>query len=488
MRPVFAESIVLAVVGALLGLWLAWIGVRSIGTLAAQRIPQLAGLGVDLRVIGFGLLVSVVAAVLCAILPAWRSTQSDPQDALRRGRGGGADRAQHRALGALVVAEGALSLVLLVCAGLVLRGFVRVMQNDPGFAAEQLLTLEAHVSPTAYPDGAGVRRFLEPALTAIEALPGVERAAAISLLPYRNWGYNFNARYEGQPGDNPTQLPLVELRTISPGFFAVTGQRLLSGRALGAGDDLSAQEPHLVVVVNDVLAKRDFPNQDPIGKRVHWNDGFATIVGVVSNIRNAGPISEPRAEMYWSYRQRDVAATAFSIVVRVRGGDPAQIASSVQQTLRSIDAGVAVSRVMPMHDVIATSLGRPRFLASLIGVFASVALILSVAGLYGVLSYAVAQRARELGIRSALGSSSRDLMWLVARRAAGLVAIAIGIGLVVSAAVTRLMQTMLYGVSPLDVQTWALATVALVGAGMLATLIPALRATRSDPIVAMRAE
>ncbi len=488
MRPVFAESIVLATVGAALGLWLAWAGVRGIRTLAAERVPQLVGLSIDLRVIGFGLALSIVAAVVCAIIPAWRSIKSDPQDALRSGRGGGADRSQHRALGTLVVAEGALSLVLLVSAGLVLRGFARVMQNDPGFDPERILTLEAHISPKSYASGTSARRFLEPALTAIEAVPGVERAAAINVLPYRNWGWNFNARYEGQPGDNPTQLPLVELRTISPGFFAVTGQRLLRGRTLGDGDDVSAAEPVLVVVANEALARRDFPGQDPIGKRVHWNNRLATIVGVVSDIRNFGPVLQPRPEMYWSYRQRDVGATVFSIVVRVRSGDPAQVAGSVQEALRTVDAGVAISRVMPMRDVIAGSLGRPRFLATMIGAFAGVALALAIAGLYGVLSYAVAQRSRELGLRSALGSSARDLMWLVARRAAALVATAIVIGLAVSAGVTQLMQTMLYGVSPLDARTWLLATIGLIGAGAIATLIPAVRATRTDPIVAMRTE
>ncbi|MEW5915712.1 MAG: ADOP family duplicated permease [Gemmatimonadota bacterium] len=488
VRPVLAESVLLAVVGAALGLGLAWAAVRSIGTLAAQRIPQLAGLGVDWRVIGFGFGVAVFAAVLCAILPAMRSTQSDPQDALRSGRGGGADRAQHRALGTLVVAEGALSLVLLVSAGLVLRGLLRLTQNDPGFAVERLLTLEAHVSPTTYADGNGVRRFLEPAIAALETLPGVERAAGISLLPYRAWGWNFNARYEGQPGDNPTRLPIVELRTITPGFFDVSGQRLLRGRALGDGDDLATEQSARVVVVNEALAKRDFPGQDPIGKRVHWGDGFATIVGIVSDIRNAGPISAPRPEMYWSYRQRDVGATVFNIVVRVRSGDPNQLASSVQQSLRAIEPGVAIGRVMPMRAVVAASLGQPRFLASMIAVFAGVALLLAIAGLYGVLSYAVAQRSRELGIRSALGSSARDLMWLIARRAALLVAAAIVVGLGASAAVTRLLQATLYGVSAFDVPTWGVATVGLVVAATLATLIPAIRATRADPIVAMRAE
>ena len=290
MRPVLSESVVMTVAGLVLGLALAWFGVRTIGALAAQRLPQLIGLSVDLRVMAFAVVLAILVAVLCGAIPAWRSAAVDPQDALRGGRGGGTSRADHRSLKALVVAEVALSLMLLLGAGLVLKGFAQLIEKDPGFDPEPILTLNATVSPEGYPDGSSVRRFLEPTLEKIGQVPGVDAVAAVSLIPYDNWGWNFNIRYEGQPGDDPTRLPLTENRVVTPDFFRVTRQRLLAGRLLAPSDDERPEAP-AVVVVNEALAKRDFAGQDPIGKRFHTSDTtFATIVGVVSNIRNFGPI------------------------------------------------------------------------------------------------------------------------------------------------------------------------------------------------------
>jgi putative ABC transport system permease protein len=193
--------------------------------------------------------------------------------------------------------------VLLLSAGLVLKGFASLLDNDPGFETDRILTLEATVPATNYPDRSSVQRFLDPALASIKQIPGVEAAAAISLIPYTNWGWNFNIRYEGQSGTDRTHLPLTETRTVSPDFFAVTRQRLVSGRLLRQSDDERPESP-AVVVVNEALVRRDFANRDPLGKRFHTGDTtFATIVGVVSDIRNFGPVDEPRPEVYWTYRQ-----------------------------------------------------------------------------------------------------------------------------------------------------------------------------------------
>ena len=486
MRPVFAESLLLAAIGVAFALVLAWGSVRVIGALAAQQMPQLAGLAIDPGVIGFSVALATVVALLCGVVPAWRNTSVDPQDALRSGRGGGAERRHHNALGALVIVEGALSLVLLVAAGLLLRGFVNVLGDDPGFQADRLLALDVRVSPEAYASGTTVRRFLEPAIAAIDQVPGVEASGAISLAPYRNWGNNFNIRYEGQPGDNPTKMPIVENRVVTPDFFAVTQQRLMRGRPLMRSDDETAQSPH-VVVVNQALADRDFKDQDPIGKRFYWGEDFATIVGVVSNIRNVGPGAAPRAEIYSTYRQVASGATGFSLLVRAKG-DPAGLTAAVQDAIRKVDPSSATSNVAPMRTVILTSVGRPRFILSLMGVFATVAIALAVAGLYGVLSYSVAQRTRELGIRAALGSTPVQTVQTIMRRGVLLVSGGIALGIVGGIFATRSMKAMLYGVQPLDVQTWVLAILALAIAGLIASLGPAFRASRVDPIVAMRTE
>ena len=494
MRPAMLETVVLTAIGLGLGILLAWLGVRSIGDMAARRLPQLAGLAVNLRIVGFAVALAVVVALRAGAVPAWRGAAADPLDVLRGGRGGGTGRAHHRLLGVLVVAEIALSLVLLIGAGLVLRGFAGLLRQDPGFDAERLLSLQVTVSADQYPDQAAVRRFLEPALAAVRQVPGVEETASISLLPYDRWGWNFNIHYEGRSDADPTRLPLVEFRIVTPEFFRVTGQRLVDGRLLGPADGDLADGP-VNVVANEALARRDFGGGSPVGKRYGIDDtAFATIVGVVSDIRNVGPYEEPKPELYHSFRESGDGWSSFPILVRVREGGaggrptPETLAASVGAAIRTVDPAVAITAVRPMPEVIAESVGRPRFYLTLLGTFGAVALALAVAGIYGVLSYAVAQRTREFGIRTALGSTARDLLALVTRQAMGLVAVGIGLGLAGSLVATKLLVSLLYGVSPLDAPAWIAATLTLGLAGLAAALLPAWRAARADPIAALRAE
>jgi predicted permease len=378
--------------------------------------------------------------------------------------------------------------MLLIGAGLVLKGFSQLLSKDPGFDPEPILTLQATISPERYADGNTVDRFLEPALQKLREIPGVDAAAAISLIPYDNWGWNFNIRYEGQSGDDPTRLPMTENRVATPEFFQVTKQRLIAGRLLAPQDDGRPESPS-VVVVNQALVKRDFPNADPLGKRIHDSDTtFSTIVGVVSDIRNFGPIEEPHAEVYRPYRQSGQGSSNFSIMVRTRRGNPADLTGAVRAAIRSVDQQAAITDVRTMPEVMAVSTGSARFYLILLAAFAVVALVLAVSGIYGVLSYAVAQRTREFGIRSALGSTPATTVSLVAREGLRLIAIGVVIGLAGSVAATRLLGAMLYGVSPLDRATWAATTGTLVVIGLLATILPALRATRADPLLAIRTD
>jgi len=486
MRPALIESFLITLAGVVLGIGLAAGGVKTIGSLAAARMPQLAGLGLDLRVLAFALVLAIVVAIVCGAVPAWRSGSVDPQDALRGGRGGGSGREHHRALEGLVVLEICLSLVLLIGAGLVLKGFAQLVRKDPGFDPTDILTLRVTASAARYPNGTSVKLMLDPSLAAIRAVPGVEDAASISLIPYVNWGNNSNVRYEGMPGDDPTRLPLVEERRVTPSFFSVTRQRLLSGRLLTDADDDRPQAPP-VVVVNEALAKRDFHGKDPVGKRFYISDtSFATIVGVVSDIRNAGPIADPQPEMYWTYKQGGYGSS-FPLMIRV-AGDPTSVVAGVRAALHGVDPSAAISSVHSMPEVIATSLGRPRFYFSLLGSFAAIAILLALAGLYGVLSYAVAQRTREIGIRAALGSPRSAILRLITRHGMRLVAGGIVLGLLAGAGLTRLMVFMLYGVSPLDAMTWIAAAVLMLAAGVAASVVPARRAARVDPLVAIQAD
>jgi predicted permease len=486
LRPVLLESVLISLVSCAIGIGLAAAGIRTIGLLAAARMPQLEGLALDGRVLAFAVLISVAVAVACAALPALRSARTDPQDALRSSRGGGSE--QHRTLRSLVAVEIALSLVLLIGAGLVMKAFGTLMVSDPGFDPARIVTMRFATSPLSYPDGSTAQRFLEPALASIQTLPGVEAAGTISALPYQTWGNNSGIRYEGRSNDDPATLPIVEQRQVTPGFFGVTQQRLLSGRLLRDSDD-ERTETGRVAVVNQALVERDFEGQDPVGRRYHiGGTTFATIVGVVSDIKNSGPVEEPRPEMYTTVRQTSRGSSSFAVMVRVRDGDPTRVVPAIRAAVRDVDPTAAVSGELAMEEVIARSLGRPRFYFTLLGTFAGIAIVLAASGLYGLLSYAVAQRTREIGIRSALGGSPVAIVGLVAREGLSLVALGIAMGITGSVLATRLMRSMLYGVSPLDATTWLAATSVLIGATILAAVIPARRAARVDPLVAMRAE
>ncbi|HEY4216061.1 MAG TPA: ABC transporter permease [Gemmatimonadaceae bacterium] len=488
MRMPLLESLLITAAGAAIGLAVAVASDHTIGALAAARMPQLDGLHLDSRVMVFALVLVFVVATLCGAVPAWRGATVDPQDALRAGRGAGAGHTTHRTLRALVVFEIGLSLMLLIGAGLVLKGFAQLLNNDPGFETAHVLTLRVTASAAKYQNQTAIQNFLEPSLDAIRTVPNVVSVAAISSPPYISWGNNWNVRYEGQPGNDPTTLPIVENRVVTTGFFELTKQRLLAGRLLQASDDERTTSPG-VVVVNQALVDRDFHGASPVGKRFHLSDTtFATIVGVVSDIRNAGPVAPPQPEMYWTYRQGGLGNSGFPVLIRTKSDDPAAVIAGVRAAVRRIDPSAAISAVSPMSEVIAKSLGQPRFYFSLLGTFAIVALVLALAGLYGVLSYVVAQRTRELGIRAALGSPKASLLRLVVRDGLVLVIGGVVLGLAGGSAVTRLMQFMLYGVSPLDLPTWTGAAVLMLIAGCAATLVPATRATSADPLTAIRVE
>ncbi|MEJ2312400.1 MAG: FtsX-like permease family protein [Gemmatimonadales bacterium] len=485
VRPVLVESSLLAGAGALLGLGLAWVGVRAISTLVPSRLPQLAGLELNGAVLGFAFLLSALVAAACAIAPAWQATAGDPQDALRSGGRGGTGGQSHRWLRALVTTEVALSLVLLLGAGLVMQGFRDLVSEDPGFDPDPMLTLAVNVDPDRYGEAAIVEQFLEPALDRIRAIPGVLEAGALNRIPYQDWGSNFNIRYEGQDDVDPTQRPLVESRTSTPGAFQAIGHRLMRGRLLSRED---GPEDEVVVVANQALAERDFGGGDPIGKRFHLSDStFATIVGVVSDIKNFGPERDPRPEVYFSYRQLLRSPTYMPLLVRV-SGEPASFARQVTEALREVDPTAAVSGVRPMVDVMSRSVGRARFYLALLGIFAGVALALALAGLYGVMNYTVAQRTRELGIRSALGSTPARTVAMMMRQGLGLVAIGLAVGLLAAFGLTRLLSTLLFGVSPLDARIWITVPLLLAGATLVAILVPARRASTIAPMVAIREE
>jgi len=485
MRPVFAESVVIAIGGTALGLALAAFAVKLIGSLAAPFIPQIQGATIDARSIVAALVLALIASTLGAVAPALRAANAQPADAMRGGRGSGR-RGQHRTLAALVIAEGALALALLISSGLVLKGFLRLASHDPGMEVESVLTMHVRVSPSDYGDQQPAIAFLDPALAAARAVPNVTAVGAISQLMYAEWGWNSFIRYDGMENVPMYERPLVEMRNVTAGYYEATGQRLIAGRLFDARDD--AKSTPRGIVVNQSLVDRDFKDRDPLGQRMYLGDEMNVIIGVVSDIRNFGPFAPTRPEAAWVFAQRHPSAVGFWFIVRTNSTNPTQVAGAVEQAIRGVNPRAAVSRVNPLTSVMSESLGRPRFLFALFGTLALVALLLALAGLFGMLSYAVEQQRREFGVRSALGAPPSRLTKDVVKRGAALVGISVLIGLVLTWFVTRVMESVLYGVDPRDPMVWLAALVAMAVAGVAATLGPARRAGSVAPLVAMRGE
>jgi putative ABC transport system permease protein len=485
VRPVVAESAILACAGVLLGTGLAAVGLRLAGAGIADNLPQLGGLAIGVRIIPFALAIAVLITVLGGALPAWYATRVGAHEVLRGIRGSSSSRSRVRSLNALVVAEVALALVLTIATGLLFKSVTRLIERDPGFDPAPVLTLTVAVPVPTYPDGTAVQRFLAPVLDAVGRLPGIAAVGATSMLPF-HCCRNSNIRYEGRPNDIPTRMPLVEFRNVTPGYFAVTRQRVISGRLLR---DADAPVPaSVVVVVNEALAQRDFAGQDPVGKRFYTSDTtFATIVGEVSTIRNTDPIAPPVPEMYVPY-QPGSQTFAFNLMVRVARGDPRLAGTAVTAAIRAVDPRAAVTRVMPMRDLIRNSVRRQRFFLAAIGLFAVVAVVLAIAGLHGLLSFTVAQRAQEIGIRSALGSSPLRTLATTVRRGLHLIGGGVLFGIAGAMLIVRLLQATIAGIEPLDLGTWLVATIALVATGLLACLPPSWRAASIAPASAMRGE
>jgi putative ABC transport system permease protein len=487
VKTVLVESSVLAGIGVAFGLVVAWIGVQLIGNLGAQLYPQLEGLGLDARVFGFAIAATALVAILAGVLPGWRISGADPQDALRSGGSrSGISRTHHRFLRGIVIAELAASCVLLIGAGLLISAFLGVLERSPGFETESLLTMVVSVSPARYEDVSVDEGFVKPALEAIRNLPGVKEAGTTSIIPYMGWGNNFNIRYEGVTGDD-TQLPLTESRIVSPSYFEALGVTLVEGRLFTQNEAQGAELPTLVVV-NQALVQRDFADGDVLGGRFHLSDStFAEIIGVVTDTRNFGPIEDPHPQVYWNFMGSGRRDTRLPLVARVTGPPEAQ-AGPIEDALRSIDPDVAVTNVRAMDAVISASVRRQRFFMIILGSFAAVALVLTITGLYGVISYAVAQRTREFGIRAALGSTRTQTLNLVVRDAAVLALAGLAIGALSGVGLTGLLEGMLYGVSPLSAGVWLAALAALFATALLAASVPAIRAARVDPLEAIRYE
>ncbi len=491
MRQLLTESILLAIIAGGIGVLLATWGTSALVALSPDSLPRAREIGFDWRVLAFTSVIALTTGVVFGLLPAIWGPRVDLTDALKEGsRGSTAGSGRLRKM--LVVAEVALSLMLLVGAGLMVRSFSHLRSVNPGFQTDHALTLRVSLpvpnSQITAGDEDRFMSFFDRAIARLSELPGVTAAGASNMIPLDGNGTDRLIEIEGYVPRDQSDMPDAQNRQATPGFFAAMGIPLVRGRLIERSDDNKAAR---VLVVNQEFAKRFFPNGDAIGKRIRLGKltsdfPWATVVGIVGDVRGFALDEPPEPTMYWPVAQ--IRATpSLTIVVRTQS-DPAALAPSARDAIAEIDGAQPIYDVQPLDQLVAKSLGQRRFTLMLMVLFGVIALVLSAIGIYGVMAFAVTQRTQEIGIRMALGASALDVLKMVVGSGMFLAAIGVAAGLIGAFALTRLMASLLFGVSPTDLVTFGLVTGGLLMVALLACYIPARRATKVDPLVALRYE
>jgi putative ABC transport system permease protein len=485
-RQLLTESLVLAVLGGGLGVGIAYLGVRSLVALG-PALPRLQTIGVNGPVLLFALVVTTACGLIFGLAPALHAGRGDLHHSLQAGtpRATGARRVTRASL---VVAEVALALMLLVGSGLLLRSMGRLLAVSPGFDPSGVLSVQVQASGPRFNEDTATWAFFDRVLAATRALPGVTRAAYTSQLPLSDDFDGFGVHSEAHPNVNPEEDPGAFRYAVSPGYLETMGIPVKRGRPLTEADR-RGQPP--VVLVNEGLVQKLWPNEDPIGQRVRVGGAtsgpWRTVVGIVGDVKQVSLAAGQSDAIYVPETQWPWADGALTLVLRTRG-DPARLAAAVRRAVWSVDKDQPIVRVATMDRLVSANAAQRRFTLILFGTFAVVALILAAAGIYGVLAGTVTERVREIGVRTALGASRADILLMVVRQGLGLTALGIVAGLVGAVALTKLITTLLFGVSRLDGLTYAGVTGLLVLVAVMACWIPAWRAARVDPVQTLRAE
>jgi len=487
IRQMIIESLLLSSIGGVLGLLLALGGVPAIVGISANSIPRATEIGINLRVLGFTAIISLLTGVLFGIVPALRSSNKQTTDGLKEGRRGMTGSVLHqRLLSMLVVSEVAIALVLLVGAGLMIRSFLSLNKVAPGFNPKGVLTVGVGLPSATYPDLPKQADFYNRLVSDIRTVPNVDSAAAIIRLPMLGFNASTNFTIQSKPVA-PENSPSTDFRAVTQDYFKTMGIPLLQGRDF---IDREMKDAPDVVVINETMAKRFFQDRTPLGERIQifpdptrWRE----IIGVVGDVKLAGLDADTNPTMYIPMVQNTYPNALRNIFLVVRtGAEPKSLVPGIRERLRTLDKNIPLSQVQTMEEIVSASLSQRRLSMSLLIVFAALAALLAAVGIYGVMAYIVTQRTHEIGIRMAMGARAIDVLAMVLRDGAKLTSAGVALGILAAFGLTRIMASFLYGVSAVDPMTFVVISVLISAITLLASYVPARRAARVNPIIALR--
>jgi putative ABC transport system permease protein len=496
IRQLLTESLLLSLLGGTVGLLFAMWGIDALLSIIPDDVPRLltANISLDGRVLVFTFGLSVLTGLLFGLAPALQASKSNLNESLKEGgRSGSAGGSHQRVRNLLVVAEVALSLLLLVGAGLLIQSFMRLQQTDLGFDPKNILTLRVPLPESRYKENAQVAGFWDELQNRLRALPGVESVGLTRGLPM-NGGIESGITVEGQEAAEKKDMTIAVNLFTSANYFSTMKIPLLRGRYFTEQDTKDSQP---VVLIDEMLAARFFPNADPIGKRLKMGTAdnqapWMQIVGVLKHVKHYRPNEEPRVEIYTPYKQVNpefFAAATRSMWLAVKThSDPASLTAAIRNEVQQIDKDQPISNIQTMENIVAATVAPQKFATWMLAIFAATAMLLAAIGIYGVMAYSVTQRTHEIGIRMALGAGQKDVLRMVVRQGMTLAFIGVALGLVGAFAATRLMSSLLYGVSATDPFTYGGVAIMLAAVALFACLIPARKATRVDPMIALRYE
>jgi len=488
LKQFLTESVLLALIGGVAGVLLALWGVELLKVIGAQTVPRLSEVNVDFTVLGVTLAIAVGTGLIFGLVPGLASARPELTEALKEGgRSSTQGTGRNRLRNGLVIAEVALALVLLSGTGLLMKSFARLQNVNPGFNPRNALTFEVSLPKIQYPDDPSIVRFNNEAHRRIAALPAVQAAGFSTILPLAGTNSDSSFAIEGRPSNDNNPSPDEEKRQVSPDYFRALQIPLIKGRFFTDADKADAPP---VIVVNQAFANKFWPNQDPLGKRIVMggmseHPNWITIVGVVGDVRHFSLDVDPKPEMYVPFPQDPYFTTIY--VVR-SNQDAGSLLPAIRREIRAIDSAVPLANVRTFEQVIADSVAPRRIAVVLLGVFAGVAVLLASVGIYGVMSFLVVQRTQEIGVRMALGAQRSDVLKLILGRSLNLISAGAAIGLVVTLMSTGALRALLYNVSEFDAPTFLLVTILLATVALTASYLPAIRATKADPMAALHAE